>query len=94
MQQLNLELETRVDERTTALRESEERWHLALRGSNDGIWDWNIKTDEVFFSARWEEMLGFAENELIHNFEAWRRKLSQTSRYYLLYSLPPMMRNL
>ncbi|MHC5832480.1 MAG: GAF domain-containing protein, partial [Nostoc sp.] len=32
LQQLNLELETRVEERTTALRESEERWHLALRG--------------------------------------------------------------
>ncbi|MEH1805701.1 PAS domain S-box protein [Nostoc sp.] len=75
LQQLNLELEARVEERTAALRESEERWYLALRGSNDGIWDWNIKTSQVFFSARWEEMLGFAENELIHNFEAWSSRI-------------------
>ncbi|MEH1855063.1 MAG: PAS domain-containing protein [Nostoc sp.] len=80
LQQLNLELEARVEERTAALRESEERWHLALRGSNDGIWDWNIKTSEVFFSARWSEMLGFAENELIHNFEAWSNRIHLDDR--------------
>ncbi|MEH2051603.1 PAS domain S-box protein [Nostoc sp.] len=80
LQQLNLELEARVEERTAALRESEERWHLALRGSNDGIWDWNIKTSEVFFSARWSEMLGFAENELIHNFAAWSNRIHLDDR--------------
>ncbi|MEH1913638.1 PAS domain S-box protein [Nostoc sp.] len=80
LQQLNLELEARVEERTAALRESEERWYLALRGSNDGIWDWNIKTSQVFFSARWEEMLGFAENELIHNFEAWSSRIHLDDR--------------
>ncbi|MEH1869830.1 MAG: PAS domain S-box protein [Nostoc sp.] len=75
LQQLNHELEARVIERTAALQESEERWHLALQGSNDGIWDWNIKTDEVFFSARWEEMLGFAENELNQNLEVWSSRI-------------------
>ena len=55
------------------LRESEDRWQLALRGANDGIWDWNIKTSEVFFSSRWKEMLGYAEDEIADRFDAWAK---------------------
>ncbi|MEH2191060.1 MAG: PAS domain S-box protein [Nostoc sp.] len=46
------------------LRESEQRWQLALRGNNDGIWDWNVKTNKIFFSSRWKEMLGYEDNEI------------------------------
>ncbi|HEY9666007.1 MAG TPA: PAS domain S-box protein [Coleofasciculaceae cyanobacterium] len=62
----------RVEE---ALRESEERWQLALRGSNDGIWDWNVKTNEVFFSTRWKEMRGFEEGEIGNHLQEWVQRI-------------------
>jgi diguanylate cyclase (GGDEF)-like protein/PAS domain S-box-containing protein len=45
------------------LREVEERWQFALEGSEDGVWDWNFETNEVFYSKRFKEILGFDENE-------------------------------
>ena len=58
-----------------ALKESKVRWQLALKGANDGIWDWNVKTNEVFFSRRWKEMLGFADNEIDNTIEEWSKRV-------------------
>jgi PAS domain S-box-containing protein len=54
-----------------ALRISEERWNFALEGSRDGVWDWNVKTNDVFFSQRWKTMLGYSENEFEGRFDEW-----------------------
>ncbi|HEU4684477.1 MAG TPA: PAS domain S-box protein [Nitrospira sp.] len=58
-----------------ALRASEERWQLAVQGSNDGIWDWDMKTGEVFFSARWKAMRGFEDEELPNTISAWQSRI-------------------
>ncbi|HOV12764.1 MAG TPA: transporter substrate-binding domain-containing protein [Spirochaetota bacterium] len=57
------------------LKKSEERWHFALEGSGDGVWDWNPQTNEVYFSPRWKEMLGFRDDELKSEFKEWNDRL-------------------
>jgi PAS domain S-box-containing protein len=56
-----------------ALQESEERFSLAMRGANDGLWDWDVRSGEVYYSPRWKAMLGYSEDELEPAFSAWER---------------------
>lgn len=63
-----------------ALRASEERFQLALRGANDGLWDWDLTTGHVFFSPRWKSMLGYEDSELIDNFDTWLNLLHPDDR--------------
>lgn len=67
--QLNRDLETKVAERTAALKASEERWQLVLKGANDGIWDWDLTTDRVFFSDRWKKMRGLSAEQVSDRLE-------------------------
>ncbi|MBX3661153.1 MAG: CHASE domain-containing protein [Burkholderiales bacterium] len=53
------------------LRESEYRWKFALEGSDLGVWDWNVRDSTVFFSRRWKEMLGYAEQEIGNGLDEW-----------------------
>ena len=53
------------------LKESEERYALAFRGANDGLWDWDIQNGTVYFSERWKEMLGFGADEFGNSPDDW-----------------------
>ena len=55
------------------LQETQERFALALEGSRDGIWDWNVTTNQVFYSARWKSMLGFEESDIAPQLSEWER---------------------
>ncbi len=63
-----------------ALRASEERWKFALEGAGDGVWDRNIQTDDVVYSRRYKEMLGYADEEFENRRGEWEKRLHPDDR--------------
>ncbi len=59
----------------SALSDSEERLTLAFAGAQEGVWDWNLETGAVFYSPRWKQMLGYADEEIEPHITAWERLL-------------------
>jgi len=63
-----------ISERVSAsrnLRQSEARWQIATECSGDGIWDWDLVKDRIFFSKQWKEMLGYEQNEISEDLSEW-----------------------
>ncbi len=63
-----------------ALQRSEERWHFALEGAGDGVWDWNPQTGEIFYSKRWKEMLGYTDAEITNSITEWDDRVHPDDR--------------
>ena len=63
-----------------SLRASEERYALAAQGANDGLWDWNPVTKELYLSSRWKEMLGYTDAEIHPDLEEWFSRIHPGDR--------------
>src|SRR5258706_89482 len=63
-----------------ALKKSEKPYSLAARGSNDGLWDWNLSANVVHFSPRWKAMLGYQEDEIGDTPEQWFERIHDADR--------------
>ncbi|NJM87492.1 MAG: PAS domain-containing protein [Hydrococcus sp. RU_2_2] len=72
---LNSTLE-QLQQSQLALYESQERYAVAVAGANDGLWDWNLKFDQIYFSPRWKAILGYQESEIEDCLEAWFERVS------------------
>ena len=55
-----------------SLRESQEQLELVIKGSNDAPWDWNLDTDNLFYSAKWWQQIGYAPDEIPSDSSVWR----------------------
>ena len=63
------------NEEIKALKEKNDsylnRYHYAIEGTTDGLWDWNLETDQVYFSRNWKKMIGYEDNEIENKLEEW-----------------------
>ena len=62
-----------INQMTKKQQELAERYKLAIDGSNDGLWDWNLVSNEVYFSKRWKAMLGYKADELENALQTWEK---------------------
>ena len=72
---------------TAALKASQERFELAMRGSGDGLWDWDPKTNEVYYSRRFKEILGYQDQEFANHFDSWVEHIHPDERLNVMEAL-------
>jgi PAS domain S-box-containing protein len=63
-----------------SLRRSEERFDLAVRGTDAGIWDWDLRTNSVYYSPHWKGILGYGEEEVTDHYSEWESRLHPEDR--------------
>ncbi|MEM9008512.1 MAG: PAS domain S-box protein, partial [Cyanobacteria bacterium P01_F01_bin.86] len=75
---------TPLKETEIALRESEARWQFALEGGGQGVWDWHLQSNEMFYSVCLKTMLGYTDTEMPNNPEAWESLIHPEDKPYVL----------
>lgn len=67
-----------------ALEEAELRWRFALEGAGEGVWDWDGRSDRTYFSHRWKEMLGLADEDIGTDWRQWADRIHDEDRERVL----------
>ncbi|MEY3297929.1 MAG: phytochrome-like protein cph2, partial [Cyanobacteriota bacterium] len=71
---------TAIKQSAQDLKQAKEQLELVLQASSEGFWDWDLTTNEIYFSPRWKEMLGYADHELDNTFEMWESVIFEADR--------------
>ncbi len=84
LRELSADLECRVEERTaeleatnTALRESEERYALVAQATEEGLWDWDLNRNEIYYSPRWKAIMGLRSDDECNAPSLWEDRIHQ-----------------
>lgn len=75
------------------LQKSEERFALVIKASEQGIWDWNVETNEVFYSEQWKNQIGYKNHELKNEFNTWIDHLHPEEKDHCLNVLNEYIKN-
>ncbi|MEX6777029.1 PAS domain-containing protein [Limnospira fusiformis] len=84
---------TKQKQASEALRINEERLQLALTGTNQGLWDWNLGTDEVYFSPQCRQMLGYDMKHINNHPRSWLKLVHPEDRHQVIYCLKQHWQN-
>ncbi|PKN40138.1 MAG: hypothetical protein CVU60_17255 [Deltaproteobacteria bacterium HGW-Deltaproteobacteria-18] len=80
----NIDLQNEIETRKIteeALHQSKERFHYAMTASKDGLFDWDLQSNAVFYSPAWKSMLGYEEHEVENEFSEWERLTAPEDRF-------------
>ncbi|WP_019614521.1 bifunctional diguanylate cyclase/phosphodiesterase [Psychromonas ossibalaenae] len=80
-------LANEVKNNINRLSASEQRWLYALSGARDGVWDWNISDDNVYYSTRWKEMLGYDKTDIGTDIDEWESRIHPEDLFTVLQDL-------
>lgn len=75
------------------IEENREHYELAINGSNDGIWDWNIIDNTIYFSPKWKEMLGYSNDDLTEDFSTFADNLHPDDKPTVLTKIENYLKN-
>ncbi len=90
----NEDLQREINERMKAeekLAESNARLKISLKASNIGLWDWNLITNDVYFSPEWKKQIGYENDEINNRYEEWEKRLHSEDRDRVLSELKGYM---